>query len=53
MLDDASQAFSGLAGVQGRRLVVNDDDAEAAHATLTDAEVACRTPGEDAAEPLF
>ena len=26
---------------------------EAAHATLTDAEVACRTPGEDAAEPLF
>ena len=53
VLDDASQAFSGLAGFQGRRLVVNDDDAEAAHATLTDAEVACRTPGEDAAEPLF
>ena len=27
VLDDASQAFSGLAGVQGRRLIVNDDDA--------------------------
>lgn len=53
VLDDASQAFSGLAGVQGRRLIVNDDDAEAAHAALTEAEVACRSLEDDGVEPLF
>lgn len=53
VLDDASQAFSGLAGVQGRRLIVNDDDAEAAHAALTEAEVACRSLDDDGVEPLF
>lgn len=53
VLDDASQAFSGLAGVQGRRLIVNDDDAEAAHAALIDAEVACRSLDDDGVEPLF
>jgi len=53
VLDDASQAFSGLAGVQGRRLIVNDDDAEAAHAALTEAEVACRSLDDNGVEPLF
>ena len=53
VLDDASQAFSGLAGVQGRRLIVNDDDAEAAHAALTEAEVACRSLDDNSVEPLF
>lgn len=53
VLDDASQAFSGLAGVQGRRLIVNDDDAEAAYSVLTQAEVACRSLDGDGVEPLF
>ena len=53
VLDDASQAFSGLAGVQGSRLIVNDDDAEAAHAALTEAEVACRSLDDNGVEPLF
>lgn len=53
VLDDASQAFSGLAGVQGRRLIVNDDDAEAAHAALSEAEVACRSLDDNGVEPLF
>ena len=53
VLDDASQAFSGLAGVQGRRLIVNDDAAEAAHAALTEAEVACRSLDDNGVEPLF
>ena len=53
VLDDASEAFAGLAGVQGRRLIVNDDDAEAAHAALTEAEVACRSLDDNGVEPLF
>lgn len=53
VLDYASQAFSGLAGVQGRRLIVNDDDAEAAYSALTEAEVACRALDDDGVEPLF
>ena len=53
VLDDASQAFSGLAGVQGRRLIVNDADAEAAFAALKDADIACRNPADDGTEPLF
>jgi len=53
VLDDASQAFSGLAGVQGRRLIVNDADAEQAHGILTEAGVACRHPEDDGADRLF
>ncbi|MAV46832.1 MAG: hypothetical protein CBC49_007240 [Alphaproteobacteria bacterium TMED89] len=53
VLDDASQAFSGLAGVQGRRLIVNDGDAEAAHAALREAGVACRALDDSGVEPLF
>ena len=53
VLDDASQAFSGLAGVQGRRLIVNDDDAETAYSVLTQGEVACRSLDDDGVEPLF
>ncbi|MGB1146457.1 MAG: putative signal transducing protein [Alphaproteobacteria bacterium] len=53
VLDDASQAFSGLAGVQGRRLIVNDADADAAFEALTEAGVACRNPDDNGTEPLF
>jgi len=53
VLDDAAQAFSGLAGVQGRRLIVNDPDADAAHTALSEAAVACRAPDDDGVEPLF
>ena len=53
VLDDASQAFSGLAGVQGRRLIVNEADADAAFTALREAGVACRAPADDGTEPLF
>lgn len=53
VLDDASQAFSGVAGVQGRRLIVNEADAEHAASILTEAGVTCRTPGDLGIEPLF
>ena len=53
VLDDASQAFAGLAGVPGRRLIVNDGDTDAAYSALTEAGVACRSPDDDGVEPLF
>lgn len=53
VLDDASQAFAGLAGVQGRRLIVNEGDADASYSALTEAGVACRSPDDNGVEPLF
>ena len=53
VLDDASQAFSGIAGVQGRRLIVNETDAEEASRVLVEAGVACRSPEDRGIEPLF
>jgi ABC-type phosphate transport system ATPase subunit len=53
VLDEASQAFSGLAGVQGRRLIVNSDQAEAAFDVLSEAGVACRALDDRGTEPLF
>ena len=53
VLDDASQAFSGIAGVQGRRLIVNEADAEEASRVLLEAGVACRSSEDRGVEPLF
>ena len=54
VLDDASQAFSGIAGVQGRRLIVNETDAEeAARVLLGGRGVPAARPEDRGIEPLF